>query len=257
MPIDRSEWDQFVELASSAAKSAGNVLRSGSFSVARESAHDVKSAADLRSHELLVSELGRTGIPVISEEDAGSWGMLGESGLRWIVDPLDGTVNYVLSNPLCCVSVALWDGDVPVLGVVHDFVRNELLVGGPGFGATCDSLSIEVSDTRERRNAVIGTGFPSGRSHDEAELLKFANSVGAYRKVRLLGSAALSLGWVARGWLDAYREDGIYFWDVAAGLAIVLGAGGAARWSPLNSDVTRLNVLAAGSSDLLIEAQEG
>jgi myo-inositol-1(or 4)-monophosphatase len=119
-----------------------------------------------------------------------------------------------------------------VLGAVFDFHRDEMFSGVVGEGAWCNEEQIFVSDTRIASRAVLTTGFPSFRDFDDDSLLGFVRHVQRFKKVRLLGSAALSLAYVACGRADAYAEDDIMLWDVAAGLALVSAAGGAIELKP-------------------------
>jgi myo-inositol-1(or 4)-monophosphatase len=124
------------------------------------------------------------------------------------------------------VSIGLWENSQPVLGVIHDFLEARTYHGVVGQGAWDNNQPMRVSDVKHKANAVLATGFPSGRSYHSDSLGRFVQQVQEYKKLRLLGSAALSLAWVATGKLEAYHEEDIYFWDVAAGLALVQAAGG-------------------------------
>ncbi|HIF10878.1 MAG TPA: inositol monophosphatase, partial [Sneathiellales bacterium] len=114
----------------------------------------------------------------------------------------------------------------PVLGVVYDFNRDELFTGIVGRGAQCNGLAIRPSSTQRQQEAVLGTGFPVSRDFAASALREFIEQIRNFRKVRLLGSAALSLSYVACGRLDVYTEENIMLWDVAGGCALVKAAGG-------------------------------
>ena len=176
--------------------------------------------ADLNSESLVLSRL-KGSFPVLSEESGGER----HSGPTWIVDPLDGTVNYFRGIPNCCVSIALWDRE-PILGVVYDFNRHELFAGIADEGITLNGQPITVSPIDQKNKAICFTGFPVATSFEDGALTEFVGLVRGYKKVRLLGSAALSLAYVACGRGDVYRERDIRLWDVAAGLALVKAAGG-------------------------------
>jgi fructose-1,6-bisphosphatase/inositol monophosphatase family enzyme len=197
--------------------------------VRAEGHHDVKIDADFLLHDFIAERLGASGLPVLSEEDATP---VTTAGRRWIVDPLDGSLNFSRSIPFYGVSIALWDGDTPVLGVVHDAARDERFAGLVGEGAWRDGARIGVSAVAEPARAVLCTGFPAQTDHAEPAVAAFAAQVATFRKVRCLGSAALSLAYVACGRADAYREDHIALWDVAAGIALVRAAGGAVALAP-------------------------
>jgi myo-inositol-1(or 4)-monophosphatase len=185
---------------------------------------DIKTQADVAAQAVILRHLQSTGIPVLAEE--GTDNALDLDRVVWLVDPLDGTLNFTRGFAMAAVSVALWDEGVPVLGVVHDVFHGHVYAGQVGVGAWCDEGAIQVSGVDAPCNAVLATGFPSGRSYDTDSLLGFVQSVQAYKKVRMLGSAALMLAQVAAGHFDVYEEEDIFLWDVAAGLALVQAAGG-------------------------------
>jgi len=141
-------------------------------------------------------------------------------------------LNFSRGFAMAAVSIALWDKGEPVLGVVHDIHHNLVYSGEVGEGAWCDNQSIQVSAVDTLDKAILATGFPSGRSYDTESLLGFVRSVQSYKKVRMLGSAALMLAQVAAGHFDVYEEEDIYLWDVAAGLALVRAAGGRFSMQP-------------------------
>jgi len=161
-------------------------------------------------------------------------GILGEegserrsTGRRWIVDPLDGTVNFVHGIPHVGVSVALYDGDTPLVGVVHDAIRDEVFAAERGNGATCNGMPISVSDTAELYRSVIVTGFPYDHDqHAEAYGRVVTRVLAEVNGLRRLGSAALDFGWVAAGRFDGYWEYSLGSWDMAAGALLVMEAGG-------------------------------
>jgi fructose-1,6-bisphosphatase/inositol monophosphatase family enzyme len=197
-----------------------------------ESHHDIKIDADFLLHELIVTRLSEgSGLPAISEEDEAGVDA-GDAGRRWIVDPLDGSLNFSRGIPVFGVSIGLWDGMTPLLGVVHDAARGEVLAGIVGQGAWLDGHVVTVSSVAEPARAVLCTGFPSQTDHGGPAVTRFVESVRAFRKVRCIGSAALALAYVACGRADAYHEDDVALWDVAAGLALVEAAGGTVVFTP-------------------------
>jgi myo-inositol-1(or 4)-monophosphatase len=229
-PLDHSEAKTLLAVAVAAASLAGQQLRQGQPNdrqIEKTAAHDVKIAADRRAESLILDHLrARTPYAILSEE-AGLLAAQGPaSSLTWIIDPLDGSLNYYQGIPLCCISVALYDGWEPVLGVVYDFNRGELFTGIVGHGAHCNDLAICPSSAQHRQEAVLATGFPVSRDFAAPALQAFIDQIRDFRKVRLLGSAALSLSYVACGRLDAYTEENIMLWDVAGGCALVKAAGG-------------------------------
>jgi myo-inositol-1(or 4)-monophosphatase len=218
-----------LRVAVAAAVAAGDLLRNefdrGS-RLCSEAGRDIKLEADVLAERAILARLRADAPhPVVSEE-AGADEEADSKGPRWIVDPLDGTFNFSRRMPLCCVSIGLWDGDQPILGVVHEFVAGRTFRGIVGEGAWVDNRPLAVSAVPDPGRAALSTGFPTGRQFGSDALMAFVRQVQAYKKVRLIGSAALSLAYVAAGTLDAYHEEDIYFWDVAAGLALVKAAGG-------------------------------
>ncbi|MEX0795093.1 MAG: inositol monophosphatase family protein [Acidimicrobiia bacterium] len=161
---------------------------------------------------------------LLGEEGGGEgW----QQGRVWIIDPLDGTINFVHSLPHFSVSVALWDDGVPLIGVVIDVMRQEEFVAVRGEGARLNDLPIGVSETPSMNESVIATGFPYDRRQHAREYLEVvANVLEIAQGIRRLGSAALDLAWVACGRVDAYWEFGIKPWDAAAGTLLVAEAGG-------------------------------
>jgi len=214
-----------LELAVRAAREAGNFLKK------REEIHvdalegkDIKLSSDKLSEKIIMDILEESGIPILSEE----YGFRGEEGrLCWIIDPLDGTINYFKGiDEMACVSIALWREDRPVLGVVYRFMKDELYYGGEGIGARMNGTPIRPSDIRRTEEAVMASGFPVKRAYDTESLSQFVKQVQYFKKVRMLGAAAIMSTFVACGKFDAYFEDEIMLWDVAAGTAIVNAAGG-------------------------------
>lgn len=219
-----------LDLAIHAAKAAGGLLTAAyrrSVSVLNADGKDIKTAEDHAAEACILDLLSReSGLPVLTEETGLHAGAVMNQSDCWVVDPLDGTLNYARGLPLCCVSIALWRGREPVLGVVYEFLYDRLFAGLVGEGAWCNGSSIAVSEVRLPAQAVIATGFPAGGDFSDGALLGFVHQVQQFKKVRLLGTAALSLAQVATGAADVYAENGICFWDVAAGLALVRAAGG-------------------------------
>jgi len=186
---------------------------------------EMKAEADLKLEEIILDFLKLTEIPILSEE-ASSYGKFQNKGLYWLVDPLDGTVNFVRGVAPCAVSIALWLDNKPVFGVISEYPSLRLAWGGSLFGAFIDDIPIHVSTTEDKSQAVLCTGFPSRFEFSKIAVDSFLNMVSSFGKVRMLGAASLSLLQVAKGSTDAYLEEDIMIWDVAAGLAIVEGAGG-------------------------------
>ena len=203
---------------------------------------DIKTDADLAAQDHILKRLAVSGIPVLAEE--GEHGGVLPPGPCWIVDPLDGTLNFARGFAMAAVSIALWDGTVPIIGVIVEVFHGEIYSADVARGAWLNRAPICVSKVANPSQAVIATGFPSGRSYDEHSLLAFVKKVQQFKKVRMLGSATLMLAQVAAGRFDIYEEEDIYLWDVAAGLALVKAAGGAFSMHP-GTDPFKFNIRAS------------
>ncbi len=223
---------QLLELAKSAARRAGSRVLDGSRQNLKAYEHaaavprEVKALADVVLEQDILEVLLPTGISILSEESGPIDGADGDP-YRFIVDPLDGTYNFVKGLGECGISIALWHAETPLFGVIFSLTDGTLSWGGGGIGAFCDNRRISVSTTAAQSRAAICTGFPARLDVDNEETMRhFWSLVSPYAKVRMLGSAALSLVHVANGSADAYSERNIMLWDVAAGIALVQGAGG-------------------------------
>jgi myo-inositol-1(or 4)-monophosphatase len=232
------ELNQLLDLCKSAAASAGARLLDQFGDEHRKYVHsaefpkEIKAFADTIVEQDILAQLAAAGLPILSEE-SGYLAGREDDGYWFIVDPLDGTFNFVKGLGPSAVSIALWKEQTPVFGAIYDLSRRQLIWGGPGLGAFAGDKEIRVSDTHAACAASICTGFPVrfdlSNEHALQQLLQVARS---YAKVRMIGSAAMSLVNVAQGSADAYAEQDIMLWDVAAGLAIVEGAGGRTRRTP-------------------------
>ena len=169
---------------------------------------------------------------ILAEESGGDdW----NRGRVWIVDPLDGTVNFVHGFPQVATSVALREDGIGVVGVVESAVNQETFAAESGAGATLDGRPIRVSEIAEAGRALVGTGFAYDRQQRAQSMTDtLAGVLQRFQGIRRVGSAALDLCWVAAGRLDAYWEYGVKPWDTAAGALIVAEAGG--RVSSFNGD---------------------
>jgi myo-inositol-1(or 4)-monophosphatase len=242
-----AELGALLEVAVVAARMAGELLaerarRGSETSVASKSTPtDLVSEADLASErairELLAAERPQDGF--VGEEEGGA--RQGDSGLSWIVDPLDGTVNFLFGIPQWCVSVAVRDGRGVLAGAIYDPNRDELFTAtadsaaelrGPdgsirlaGRGAAVIADAGRGGEDEELASAMIATGlyYDAGVRRAQAKVLE--RLVGRVRDIRRLGSAALDMAWTAAGRYDAYFERGVKEWDIAAGTLICQRAG--------------------------------
>lgn len=246
------KWQNELALAIQAANDAASYLSSqrtrvGQDGVVSAEGRDIKLYADLESEKIILHTLKENSEYPILTEESGELGSVDyDSELFWVIDPLDGSLNFIKGLPLCCVSIALWHKTEPVLGVVYDFVHDELFTGIVGEGAYLNECPISVSSTDSVNQAILATGFPAFRSFDDASLMDFLMKVQRFKKVRLLGSAALSLAYVACGRTDAYAEEDIMIWDVAGGIALVKAAGGCIIAERSKNMKWALNVQVAG-----------
>ncbi|KAF0092917.1 MAG: inositol monophosphatase family protein [Puniceicoccaceae bacterium 5H] len=246
---------QLLSTASEVARKAGHLLSQGREQLNRvrvEEGHDVKLAADTAAEELIRQELAGTDIPIIGEEQGGDGDLVDGDALYWIVDPLDGTHNYQRGLPLYCVSIALMRGLQPVLGVIYDVEHDELFTGGPELPFLRNGQPYEPQWAETRAKASMSTGFPSVFDHGEDSVKDFLAHVQGYKKVRMIGTAAIAVAWVACGHFDVYFEPSVRLWDVAAGLALVEAAGGVTVLRRADTQhFLAFDVWAAGRADLL------
>ena len=239
----QASYSQALTAAVAAARSAGQIMRRHLHASKRAnevSQHDIKLELDVRCQRIIERVLRRA-LPkaaLLGEE-----GVAGDpsSEFRWVVDPIDGTVNFAYTIPHACVSIALQqrtdkgfatayeDGFDTKVGVVYDPFQDELWTATRGGAARLNGRVIHASQRRKLAEAVVSIGFAKSRESLEATLPYFIQLVHKIRKVRLMGSAALALTYVATGRFDAYIERGIRIWDIAAGGLILDCAGGRFR----------------------------
>ncbi len=185
------------------------------------------SSADLRAEKLLRAELGkaRPGYGFLMEESGGEAGT--DKYHRWIVDPLDGTTNFLHGIPHFAISIALEREGEIVAGVIYEPLRDEMYWAEKGIGAFLNDRRLRVSARRHLGESLIGTGIPfAGRGDHPAYLATLGAVMAVTSGVRRQGSAALDLAYVAAGRLDGFWEFGLAPWDIAAGLVLVREAGG-------------------------------
>jgi myo-inositol-1(or 4)-monophosphatase len=226
-----SDLKALLHLAETAACAAGEALLANRVQwgvIEAEQGREVKIGADKHAEEIVLNAIARDSeYPIISEE--AGWARAMQRGDRWVwaIDPLDGSVNYLRGYPHCAVSIALLDEGKPVLGVVDCFVTRERFAGAIGLGAWLNGAPMRVSEIENPAKGILQTGVPS-RASDES-MKTFEQRLRTWQKVRMIGSAATALAYVAAGRAEAYRESGSMIWDVAAGCALVEAAGGKVR----------------------------
>ncbi len=228
-------WEGDVWVAVRAARAGAAVVRHGfeeEFTTEMKGVVDPVTEVDRDAEEAIKTVIG-SHFPddlILAEEGGGAdW-----RGRRvWIVDPLDGTVNFVNRIPQVAISVALWDEGRPLVGVVVDVARDEEFVASLGEGARSNGRPIRVSETAVLQDALLATGFPYDRQqHAGAYLAVLEQVMSRSRGMRRMGAAALDMAWVACGRFDGYWEHGgqagVKPWDTAAGILLVTEAGGTA-----------------------------
>lgn len=226
--------DEDLELAERVARAAGELLlerfrRPASGLAAKSTATDPVSDADRAAEALIERELlaARPGDGLLAEEGASADT---EGGRRWVVDPLDGTVNYLYGHPAWAVSIALEDPRGPAVAVVHDPARGETFTALRGGGCRLDGEPVRVSGEERLDRALLATGFGYAAERRALQAAELVDILPHVRDIRRNGSAALDLAWVAAGRLDGYWERGLQPWDWAAGRLLVEEAGGATQW---------------------------
>jgi myo-inositol-1(or 4)-monophosphatase len=221
-----------VTIMVKAARQGGNVLlrninKLDSLNVTEKGRMDYASEVDADAEKAVIKELKRAypDYSVLGEESGGQAGKNGR--YTWVIDPLDGTSNYLRGFPHYCVSIALVDNGEPTDAVIFDPLRNELFTASRGSGAQLNERRIRVHDRKDLAGTTIGTGFaPRERARAGAQLECVRELLVQAEDVRRTGSAALDLAYVACGRSDAYFEAGLKAWDIAAGVLLVREAGG-------------------------------
>ena len=232
MSTSTAQREALRELAIRVAEEAGGLLqgyanRLGELVVdTKTSATDPVSEADREAELLIARQLAaaRPDDGLLAEEDQAS--RRGTSGLRWVVDPLDGTVNFLYGLPAWCVSVAVEDEHGPLAGAVHHPATHETFHAARDAGARCGGTLLQVTEVATLGQTLLATGFgyePRVRADQADDIAGLLREV---RDLRRGGAAALDLAWTAAGRLDAYAEFGLQPWDWAAGRLLVTEAGG-------------------------------
>jgi myo-inositol-1(or 4)-monophosphatase len=203
------------------------VAREGAAEVREKERADLVTAVDEASERAVIARI-RVHFPgdgIVAEETAAA---ALDAGRRWIIDPIDGTNNFVHGYPFTCVSIAFADDEGVAVGVVHAPLLGEVFHAVRGGGAFLNDAPIRVSPTDTPRRALLATGFPfkAGKGKLEPYFRLVAEVMADAQDVRRAGSAALDLAYVAAGRVDGYFELGLSPWDVAAGALLVAEAGG-------------------------------
>jgi myo-inositol-1(or 4)-monophosphatase len=246
----------YLNTAVEAARAAGKLLRENfgqPLDVNSFEAHDIKLDLDVRSQALI------TGILLERFPDHAIYGEEGIAGnqqspFQWIVDPIDGTVNFFYGIPHFCISIALRENEEILVGVILDPMRDELWQVERGGPALLNGKPCKVSTRSQLSDAILSVGFAKAKSTIDTGLPLFEKMVYKARKCRLMGSAALDLAYVATGRLDAYIESSVSLWDVAAGKLLVETAGGKVEMNPRPDNPDKISILASnGVVDLNVD----
>ena len=252
-PSTKRTVSEFLNSAIEAAHAAGGLLRSHfgrSLHVDANEAHDIKLELDRRSQTLIES---------LILEKFPSHAIYGEEGVRgdssseyqWVIDPIDGTVNFFYNIPHFAISIALRHGGSILAGVIYDPMRDELWAAEKGGAATLNGSPIAVSKRRIMSDAMISVGFSKSIGTINSGIPLFERMVRSAKKCRMMGSAALDVAYVASGRLDAYIESQVNLWDVAAGVLLVEMAGGIVELKPHESAHDKFSIVASsGNLDL-------
>ena len=223
-----------LNVAISAAREAGNIIVRYSDKIDRlkvdtKSRNDLVSEVDQMAEEIIIEAI-RASYPehnILAEESGNHQGSRSDTNITWIVDPLDGTTNFLHGVPHYAVSIGILMNNVLEHGVIFDPTRNELYHASRGRGAKLDGRRIRVTGATRLQDTLLATGFPFRDFTNYPQWMKsFAALLPRTRGIRRAGSAALDLAWVAAGRYDGYWELGLNTWDIAAGALLVQEAGG-------------------------------
>ncbi len=254
-----SSIQEFVEIATQAARVAGKVLEdwAGQFTVSEKGRSDLVTEADVAAQQAIY-DIIHPQFP--AHGFLGEEGLLkssGESGYRWVIDPLDGTSNYVHRFPYYAVSIGLEFQHEMIVGVVFDPTRDELFAASRGQGATLNGQSLQTTRFSRLDQALVLASFPYGVAPDSVPIRRFLAALGCAQAVHRSGSSALNLAYVAAGRMDGYWSTSLKPWDMAAGSLIVTEAGGrVTQLSGRPLDIEVPDVLASNGTPLHDEMAE-
>ncbi len=244
-----------LELATHAALTAGKLLRANfgkDATVDEATHHDIKLALDKESQDLITDILlgARPGDALYGEE-----GIAGnqESERQWIVDPIDGTVNFFYGIPHFCVSIALRVGGEIVVGVIHDPMVGETWTVEKGQPAMLDGKPIHVSNRNTLAESILYVGCGKDEAALKTGIDRFHRASLKARKMRMMGSAALGMAYIASGRIDGYIESRISLWDIAAGQLLVETAGGKVELTEVHGHGDAWSIVASNNQIPLTE----
>ena len=215
------KYKKEFELSKNIAKDVGAFLNlQTEKNIESQIGKDIKLELDKKSEEMIINRLNSKFDYAILSEELGLTKDLVVNEPYWIIDPIDGTLNFSRDNPTCCISIAFWIEKEPLFGIIYDFNRDELFSGYVGSGAWLNKAELKPQIRKSINQSILASGFPTYMSDDDKTIKDFIFQVQEYKKIRMIGSAALSLAYVACGRFDTYMENDIKLWDIAAGVAI-------------------------------------
>ena len=237
----------YLDAAMQAARKAGDLLRTHFHQprhVNAKEKHDIKLEIDVQSQELITQALLKN-FP--NHALYGEEGIVGDqtSEFQWVVDPLDGTVNYFYGIPHFCISIALRCQSEIIVGVIYDPMRDEIWTVQKGGEPKLNGRVCRVSERTELRDAIVTVGLSKTDATIESGMPLLQSMVRKARKCRLMGSAALEMAYLACGRIDVYIEHGISLWDIAAGWILVESAGGVVEMKLRTDMKDKYNIVAS------------
>ena len=230
--MTKNDYSQELSYAVEAALNAGKYLlkNKSNLNVRIESGpKDTKLQADVEAENLIKQSISSISkYPILAEESGKSVENLGDT--FWVIDPLDGTANFSRDIPICCVSIGLVCNMKPILGVIYDFNNDDLYkANNITKEAFLNNKEIEVSKIDNKNEAVLVTGLPVNTNYENDSLKKMIEDMQTWKKVRMIGSAAIASCYIASGKAELYKENGVFLWDIIAGAAIIESSGGNAK----------------------------
>ncbi len=243
------DMSEFLTTAVEAALMAGKLLRENfeqPLEVDEMQDHDIKLELDRRTQELIENHI------LARHPDHA---ILGEEGIRggtsdyeWIIDPLDGTVNYFYGIPHFATTIAIRRNNTLLAGVIHDPLRHETWTVDTGGPALLNGREIQVSKRTKLQDCIVSMGVSKTIDTIDSTLPVFNQAIRRVKKMRMLGSAALDIAYVASGRLDAYIEGTISLWDIAAGVLLVPAAGGVVDLQPHPDNPNKFRIAATSGT---------
>jgi myo-inositol-1(or 4)-monophosphatase len=231
------DLDFCLQIAKSASVLAGEYLKkqqTKNLKILLNKERDLKLQIDIDAEEIIKEHIAKkSSLPILAEES----GVSGElDDFFWVIDPLDGTANFLRNIPISCVSISLMKGLTPVLGAIFDFNNSDLYYAHKESKAYINDKELSVSSLSLKRESTLVTGIPAKDDYSDDEFRSMISDFQSWKKIRMIGSAAMASVYVASGKADAYKENGIFLWDISAGAAIVEAAGGRVSISNLQPD---------------------